>query len=206
MNKAKLYEVIKSDNLLGSAITQSEVDGIEAVLKACKDASWPISFTSYGFATAYHETAHTFKPIKEYGEPTYFTKMYDINGARPALAAANGNTSPGDGAKYFGRGYVQLTWKNNYAKAEKKCGIIGLVKNPELALIEENAAKIMISGMTEGWFAPGKSCSKYLNSDDKLATLAQFIEARKIINGSDKNELIASYAIKFQNALHVSEY
>jgi len=179
-------------------LNQDQVDGINAVLEACLEAGWCKSWTAYALATAWHETATTMKPIKEYGGPTYFTKMYDIKGSRPSLARANGNTSPGDGAKYFGRGYVQLTWKDNYRKAEKLLGIIGLVANPDLALEPHNAAKIMISGMEEGWFT-GVSCKKAM--PDEKASYEQFRYARRIINGTDKAQTIANYALDFQDAL-----
>lgn len=205
MNEEILFGVLRNGRELGPTLTTDEVSGVKTILAACKKANWPISWAAYALATAYHETAHTMQPIKEYGGPTYFTRMYDIKGNRPKMASDMGNTAPGDGAKYFGRGYVQLTWKVNYARAEKECGIIGLVKNPDLALTTENASKILISGMSKGWFSPGKSCSKYLAASG-LSTLNQFVEARKIINGTDKNTLVASYAINFQSALKQAGY
>ena len=53
-----------------------------------------------------------------------------------------GNTSPGDGYKYIGRGYIQLTGKENYTKVGKLIGV-DLVNNPELANDPEIAAKIV---------------------------------------------------------------
>jgi len=44
----------------------------------------------------------------------------------------NGDEASGDGAKYKGRGWIQLTGKDNYARAEKYSGI-PLVKEPGLA-------------------------------------------------------------------------
>jgi predicted chitinase len=52
-----------------------------------------------------------------------------------------GNTDDGDGAKYRGRGFIQLTGKDNYTQASKDLGI-DLVGNPELAQDPETAAKI----------------------------------------------------------------
>jgi predicted chitinase len=138
------------------------------------------------------------QPIKEYGGDTYFTRMYDVTGARPQMCVANGNTCAGDGPRYCGRGYVQLTWKNNYAKASRECGV-DLVSNPEEAMDPEIAAKIMRRGMQEGWFT-GKKFSDYLPGAG-TATSGQFARARYIINGSDKAQQIADHAIQFQRAL-----
>jgi predicted chitinase len=48
------------------------------------------------------------------------------------LAAKLGNTQPGDGARYRGRGWFQLTGRRNYTLAEAATGI-PLVAHPELA-------------------------------------------------------------------------
>jgi len=54
-----------------------------------------------------------------------------------------GNTQEGDGWKYHGRGYVQLTGRDNYAIAGKALGL-DLINHPELAADREVAAKIAI--------------------------------------------------------------
>ena len=182
--------------LLGPTLAATEVDGCNAILKAMEGC--PISWTAYALATAFHETASTMQPIKEYGGSTYFHRLYDVSGARPQLCIANGNTCAGDGVKYFGRGLVQITWKANYAKASKVCGV-DMVANPDLALRPEYAAKIMRSGMIDGWFT-SKRLADYLPSSG-AATRAQFTAARRIINGTDKAAQIADYALKFQAAL-----
>jgi hypothetical protein len=53
-----------------------------------------------------------------------------------------GNTSPGDGYKYRGRGFIQLTGKDAYQKVGKLIGI-DLVNNPDLANEPSVAAKIV---------------------------------------------------------------
>lgn len=196
-NEALYYDRIRTSNLFGPKFDIKEFKGVQEVTNACKVANWPIAFTAYALATAYHETAATMQPIKEYGGRSYFMNNYDVTGKNPDRARKYGNTAVGDGARYFGRGYVQLTWKVNYAKAEKELGY-KLVSNPDLALDPKIAAAIMVRGMQEGWFT-GKKLSHYFGFSS--GTRAQFAEARRIINGTDKAELIAGYALKFQDAL-----
>ena len=56
------------------------------------------------------------QPIPEYGSDERKKRLYDVEGANPDRAKKNGNTAPGDGVLYAGRGFVQLTWKNNYQR------------------------------------------------------------------------------------------
>jgi len=55
-----------------------------------------------------------------------------------------GNTDSGDGYKYHGRGYIQLTGKDQYAAAGKALGL-NLVDHPELAAEPTNASKIAVA-------------------------------------------------------------
>jgi putative chitinase len=196
-NPKSFFDLLRT-GLLGPDLSATEVAGCNAVLAAVEGL--PVSYAAYALATAYHETASTMQPIKEIGGSTYFTRMYDVTGTRPQLAIANGNTCAGDGPKYCGRGYVQLTWKTNYSRASAECGV-DLVGNPDKAMDPAVAAKILRSGMQQGWFT-GKSFKDYLPIQGK-ATRQQFLFARYIINGRDKADKIADHAIEFQRALDV---
>lgn len=164
-------------------LDQSQVDGFNTLLDVMTD--WPITWTAYGLATAWAETAATMQPIHEYGGPAYFKRRYDIEGENPALARRLGNTNPGDGVRYAGRGYVQITGRDNYRR-------FGIEASPDLALRPEVAAEIMVTGMTKGSFT-GKKLSDYLPGD--------YVNARRIINGTDNAAKIAGYAMKFEQAL-----
>jgi len=87
-----------------------------------------------------HETLD-FKHMKEIGGSLDF-KKYDIKFA-PRKAKILGNTKPGDGAKYKGRGYIQLTGKDNYKRAGQALGL-PLVEKPELVERPEIAAKVAV--------------------------------------------------------------
>lgn len=178
------------------ALSTGQVNGLNTLLAACEGA--PLSHAAYMLATSWHETAKTMQPIKELGGPSYYTRMYDVAGDRPKLCIANGNTCAGDGPRYFGRGYVQLTWKANYAKAGAKLGV-DLVNNPDLAMNAALAARIMREGMAGGWFS-GKRLSDYLPASG-TATRQQYMDARRIINGTDRADLVEDYAQAFERAL-----
>ncbi len=200
LRPSKFFDAMRS-GLMAPTLDNEEASGSNAILEAM--AGLPIAWCAYALATAFHETAHTMQPIKEYGGDKYFTRMYDITGARPTLARKMGNTTAGDGPRYCGRGYVQLTWKVNYAKAGQKLNV-DLVGNPDLAMNADVAALILRYGMREGWFT-GKSFQSFLPAAG-LATAAQFQAARRIINGTDKQALIANYAVEFQKALVAGEW
>jgi hypothetical protein len=134
---------------------------------------------AYVLATAFHETAHTMKPVREYGGETYLKKK-----------------------KYYphvGMGYVQLTWLANYDKASRKLGV-DFVTNPKLLLKPEYAAKILVIGMQEGWFT-GRKLSDYVT-----LYRSDFKGARRIVNGTDKASLIAGYAAQYDALLKAEGY
>jgi predicted chitinase len=178
------------------SLDQGQVNGLNTLLTAVHGA--PLAHAAYMLATAWHETAKTMQPIREMGGAAYFTRMYDVGGDRPKLCIANGNTCAGDGPRYYGRGYVQLTWKANYARASEKLGV-DLVANPDLAMNPALAGRIMRRGMDEGWFS-GKRLSDYLPSVG-TATRDEYMAARRIINGVDRSDTVEDYAQTFERAL-----
>lgn len=166
------------ESLFSGKLTQSQVDGINFILNEFNpDAD--IRFVAYVLATAYHETWQTMKPIEEVGK---------------GRKRAYGEPDPNTGKVYYGRGFVQLTWMNNYATVGHKIGV-DLVGNPDAALQLDIAAKILASGMTLGLFT-GKKLSDYFTSG-----FSNWINARRIVNGLDKAEQIAIYGKKFYTAL-----
>lgn len=167
------------------ALTQGQVDGFNALLAAME--KWPLTWAAYGLATVYLETATTMKPIHEFGGADYFKRRYDIEGENPALAKRLGNLKPGDGVRYAGRGYVQITGRDNYRK-------FGIEDNPDKALQPECAAHIMIQGMEKGAFT-GKSLRDYLDGQ------TDYVGARRVINGQDRAKQVAGYALDFERAL-----
>lgn len=135
---------------------------------------------AYILGTIKHETANTFLPIKEYGEGR--DKVY-------------GKADPITKQVYYGRGYVQLTWKGNYDRFGQLLKI-DLGSNPDLALDPQVAYNIMITGMMNGLFT-GKKLSDYINEYEK-----DYINARRVINGTNQADLIAQHAQSFEDLLN----
>jgi len=198
-NPQGFFASLRQTKVLGPSLEQSEVDGLNAILVACGGAGWGPRFTAYALATADRETGGTMKPIKEWGTNGYFWRRYDIDGANPALARRLGNTVPGDGVRYAGRGYVQITGRANYERAGEKLGY-PLVGNPDLALRSDIAAAIMTRGMEEGWFT-GKKLADYIT-----ANRCDFRNARRIINGLDHADEIAGEAELYLQALKAGQW
>lgn len=147
------------------------------------DLEWDsIPQISYLLATAYHETAHDFEPRDEFGRGK--GRLY---GQHVQLTA---NTV----AAYYGRGLVQLTWLANYARASLLCNV-DFVTQPQRVKEFPYCYWIMADGMRKGWFT-GKPLVEYIN-----ATKTDFINARRVINGTDKADLIAGYARTFEQLL-----
>ena len=138
---------------------------------------------AYMLATVKHECADTWNPIAEIGNLEYF----DRYNSGTAIGRQLGNTQPGDGFKYRGRGYVQITGRGQYKKLGDALGV-NLVAKPQFALDKQIAYEIMSIGMRAGMFT-GKKLSDYINSDK-----CDFLNARRIINGTDNAGVIARYA------------
>ena len=173
------------------SLSQDAVDNINLIVETCEKYNLSYPQTAYLLATTYHETAHTFKPIKEYGSDKYLSK-YDTG----RLAKALGNTpqADGDGIKYAGNGYVMITGYANYKFAGEQLGI-DLINNPDLALQPKYAAEILVKGSINGWFT-SKTLKDYINGNKK-----DYYNARRVINSLDKAQLIANYAVVFERAL-----
>ena len=184
-NPAEFFHVTRIQ-LFAGTITQAQVEGTNALLSVWDghDPRW----TAYGLATAYHETDYTMQPIPEYGHGRGYPY---------------GRTDPQTGQAYYGRGYVQLTWRQNYARADAEIPGFDLVHHPDNALKPEVAAVIMLRGMTEGWFT-GLTLDHYMPLANPAR--ADWVGARRIINGTDCAAQIALYAQKFAAALKVGGY
>lgn len=196
--------------LFGKRYTKSQVEGIDLILDTWEaryiQRTPPTQFADV-FATAWLETGATMQPVHEIGNLAYFTRLYDIRGSNPSRARKMGNVRPGDGARYCGRGYIQLTWYLNYLRADKRLHELGVLKPneslidfPDLAMRPDVALVVMFEGMEGGWFT-GKSLDDIIDINVDGDEHADFLKARRIINGTDRDEKIATAADKILKAL-----
>ncbi len=187
LNRNFFFEQTKI-SLFNGKFNQTQLDGLTAILHeweknhSKKDDRW----LAYMLATTHHETDRTFRGIEEYGKGK--TRPYGKN-------IKMDRTRYHDTLNlFYGRGFVQLTWYENYQKAGKKLGL-DLINKPELVLEIKNATQVLFLGMIEGWFT-GRKLSSYFNSISE-----DWRNARKIINGLDKADLISAYAKQYYGAI-----
>jgi hypothetical protein len=173
------------ESLFGGSLADDQVQGLTVFLdwydKEGMTEGVDDRKLAYMLATAYHETAQTMQPIAEYGKG----EGYDY-----------GEPDPETGQTYYGRGYVQLTWKDNYQKQDDKLELHGLlVSKADMAMHSEIAQQVICYGMLDGDFT-GKKLSQFLTEAE-----TNFYDARTIVNGHDRADDIAGYATKFANAI-----
>jgi len=170
----------KVQNIGGTGIYDfSTKDGtISAIKTECKAQGIGLSTQiAYVLATTQWETAQTFEPVKE---AYWLSEDWRRNNLRYY--------------PYYGRGYVQLTWDNNYEAYSRILGI-DLVNNRDLALEPYVALFVLVHGFKTGTFT-GHKITDYINSSK-----TDFISARFCINGTDKAHEIADLAQKYLNQL-----
>jgi hypothetical protein len=172
------------------SLTQSKVDGIESLLTSIENDAdvTDVRWAAYMLATTKHECADTWHPIEEYGKGK--GRSY---GNPVTVTGADGKTYTNT---YYGRGFVQLTWKDNYETMSKALDMGDqLLINPALALDPPTAYRIMSFGMRKGSFT-GKDLGDYIHDD-----VCDYKNARRIINGLDQWEKIQGYAQNLESFL-----
>lgn len=187
-------------------ISPNQVSGLNFLLAEIErdKAINLVTEAAYLLATPYHETAKTMLPIREYGKGhgRKYAKIYtfEIDGKELAVV-------------YYGRGFVQLTWYDNYlemtraikenypalvADFEARTGeIFNLVYYPDQALDPQIAYAVMSYGMRNGVF--GAKLGTHINEEK-----TDYINARRSVNITDKAKLIAGYAEKFEDILNAA--
>jgi predicted chitinase len=172
VNKVQQLETIEGSN------QSTKADVIDAIKAECQALEIGLKTQiAYVLATTQWETAQTFKPVRE---AFWNDEQWRKNNLRYY--------------PYYGRGYVQLTWRNNY-QAYSDILSQDLVNNPDLALNTNVALFVLVQGFKTGAFT-GRKITDFINSGQ-----TDFVGARRCINGTDKANEIAALAQSFMSSV-----
>jgi len=198
----------RNSGVFGTSLSQSQVDGINGILKAFDEVGDGRRATlAYALATAYWETGRRMIPVREGFASTNEGAIRAVqrlaNKRGPSSAVAKYVQPAGPyGHVYYGRGLVQLTWLHNYRNSSADAGV-DLVKNPDAMLDPRISARVLIRGLIDGrWNGRGKGVA-YYEMLDGLPGLSEIeaIAARRTVNVQDKASLIAGIYRSFSAAL-----
>ncbi len=168
----KLQAMLNTETASGKVHDFSTKQGtIDAIRWECQSQGIGLpTQMAYVLATTEWETNRTFKPVRE----AYWLSE--------AWRKKNLRYYP-----YYGRGYVQLTWKNNYQTYSNLLHA-DLVNTPDLAMDPNNALFVLVHGFKVGTFT-GRKITDYINNNT-----TDFLRARRCINGNDQASKIAALA------------
>lgn len=156
---------------------------VEFLIQRCKAHGLSINQAAYVLATVQHETNAQYVPVKE---AYWLSEEWRRRNLRYY--------------PWFGRGYVQLTWKSNYQKAANYFKRPDLMSNPDLMITDKQlSADVLIIGMFWGWF--GQPMHRYINNK-----VVDYRQARRSVNIMDKANLIAGYARGWEVGLRQRGY
>lgn len=186
--------------LFGGRLRQAQVDGLSAILDVwqARTGGGKSSQLAYVLATAFHETAATMQPVRETLAATDAAAIRKLEAAFAAGRLKAVRTPywrpDADGKSWLGRGLVQLTHRRNYEAMSAVTGM-DLVADPGRAMEMDVAVVILIEGMRGGSFT-GRCLDHYFERGRE-----DWAGARKIINGTDRAEMVAGYGRAFRIAL-----
>lgn len=159
----------------GGKMIASQVAGINSILDEWdRRELQDLRHLGYILATTKWETASTMQPITELGSQKYLR-------GKPYWP-------------WIGRGYVQLTWKSNYLKFRDRVHEqfdVDIIVDMTAALRPNVAAFIMFEGMLRGEFT-GRKLGDFFNGKT-----TDWLNARRIINGTDRASIVAALGKSF---------
>lgn len=147
-----------------------------AIIAAARAKGLSNAQIAYVLATAEHES-DSFKTLEEYSSGAQYENRADL-----------GNTTPGDGVRFKGRGYVQLTGRLNYTRYSEIAGL-QLARYPIIVMNWPSLSVfVIVDGMLRGVYT-GRRLDEFVNAGKQ-----DFFNARRVINGTDRAQKIADQA------------
>lgn len=190
MDLKKFFDVVRPHENL----TTQNVEGMTLTLNYAETLKKKLNTQrlAYVLATAWWETAATMQPVKE----AYWKDE--------AWRKRNLRYYP-----WYGRGLIQTTWEKNYVAIAKAMNLPAntFTNNPDLLLTMSHALPAMFVGMEKGIYT-GKDLDDYIDDIDEAddEELREYVNARRIVNGTDKATRIANLALLFERALKAAGY
>mgnify|MGYP001440910347 CR=1 FL=1 len=193
------FDAVRRDPFPGR-LMRSQVAGIGAIGAAWRRLAVgedPRGL-AYCLATAFHETAGTMRAVRETlarsdAEAVARLDRAFAAGRLPQVRRPYWRPDA-DGRTWYGRGLVQITHKANYERLSEATGV-DLVSDPDRALELDVAAAVLVAGMVRGLFS-GRRLSEFFDG-----TTEDWTGARRIVNGTDRAELVAGYGKAFWRAM-----
>ncbi len=198
-NRHAFFDFVRT-KLFKGRLAAGQVEGLTAILdgwqaRVGQDEAQPLA---YVLATAFHETAATMQPVRETLASSDRSAIARLDEAFAAGRLGSVKTPywrpDADGKSWLGRGLVQLTHRRNYEAMSAVTGI-DLLADPGRAMEMPVSVAILIEGMRRGSFT-GRKLGDYFGQER-----ADWVGARKIINGNDRADLVARHARLFAEAL-----
>jgi predicted chitinase len=182
--------------MFGGKITASQFAGMIDMLDIWdKSGFTDLRWFGYILGGVYHEVGKRMVPVREgfattdAGARAVVAKLFKAGKISRNYALPNKA-----GVSFYGRGRIQTTWEENYRKLERRFGY-PFTKNPDLLLDSVVDARVTLYGHVEGLWT-GKKLSDYFND-----RTSDWKNARRIVNGTDRADLIAGYGKAFHEAL-----
>jgi hypothetical protein len=210
IDRKRFFDNFPKKSLDNKPLTDPRKEGFNAIFDSWekRGAGLDVGGLAYAFATAWHETGALMQPVREGFAKTDAGAVAAVTAFCAKKGIKNYAARQANGKSYYGRGYVQLTFADNYTKMGKTLGFgTELFDDPDKVLDPEIGADILVAGMIGGLFRPAKG---KLVAFFSPATRNWF-DAREMING-DKNvtvkgntksngQMIADYGKGFFAAL-----
>jgi hypothetical protein len=183
-------------HLFDGKLSAPQVSGLTGILDKWEAQSPQADdrWLAYMLGTVHHETGRTMQPVRETFASSDASAISRLNKAFQA-GKLTWVKKPywqldAQGKSWLGRGYVQLTHKSNYQKLATAIGI-DLTTDPTVAMQPAVALEIMFTGMRQGLFTEISLADRF------SPTKEQWRNARQIINGLERADLVASYAKQY---------
>lgn len=157
----QILQIIGSTQLRDRVIAMTP--GVNATFEQF-EINTPLRMAHF-FGQVLHESGG-FRYLREIWGPTDAQRRYE---PPSSLARTLGNTQPGDGARYMGRGVIQLTGRSNYAQFSRAMGV-DFVANPDLVASPQYAVT------AAGWFWQTRNINQHADRDDLIAVT-------RVVNG-----------------------